>query len=63
MNPPSEKPLQKITMNLFRDDVAELIRIFGNGWTVEVRYLIADFVKEHKAMSDNMTFGGAADGN
>lgn len=38
---PSDRPLQKVTMNFYRDDVAELVRIYGPGWTSEVRELIS----------------------
>lgn len=62
MPPASERPLQKVTLNLFRDDVAELVRIYGSGWTTEVRYLVENHVREHRAMTQQMTFGGT-DGN
>ncbi len=58
MPPPSDIPLQKVTLNLFRDDVTALTKIYGNGWTGEIRLLVANHVLEHKTMAKNLTFGG-----
>lgn len=41
MPPASDKPLRKVLMNFYRDDVEELERIFGNGWTSEVREIVS----------------------
>ncbi len=62
MPPPSDRPLQKVTLNLFRDDVAALVGIYGNGWTTEVRALVANHVREHKQMTQAMNLKGSQDG-
>lgn len=50
MPAPSDRPLRKCTLNLFEDSVAELVRIYGNGWTAEVRRAVDEFIKRrHEA--------------
>lgn len=63
MPPASDRPLQKVTMNLFREDVAELVRIYGSGWTTEIRWLVEQHVRAHKEMDKSMSFRGQANGN
>lgn len=50
MNAPSDKPLQKVTMNFFREDVAELVAKYGTGWTTQVREIIHKHLKDAKLM-------------
>lgn len=52
--PQSDRPLQKVTMNFYRSDVAELVHIFGPGWTTEVREIIS------KYLINRQYFGGRA---
>jgi len=40
MPAPSDKPLRKVTLNLYEEDVAQLIARYGNGWTTEIRNII-----------------------
>ena len=46
--PTSDRPLRKVTMNFYRDDVAELERIYGGGWTGEVREIISRHLMNRK---------------
>ena len=50
----SDRPLQKVTMNFYRDDVAELVRIYGNGWTSEVREIVARYIHGRKYIIDEI---------
>ena len=36
--------LLKVTINLYRDDVAEMERIFGHGWSAELRELLHNYL-------------------
>ena len=44
MNAPSDKPLQKVTMNFYREDVAFLVAKYGTGWTTEIREMIHNYI-------------------
>jgi hypothetical protein len=44
----SDRPLQKVTLNLFRDDVAEMVAAYGQGWTGQVRLLVEKHIAERK---------------
>lgn len=55
MPPSSDRPLQKVTMNFYRDDVAELVRVFGSGWTSEVRNIVANYIREHRAATQTFS--------
>jgi hypothetical protein len=44
----SEEPLQKITLNLFRRDYEELQRIYGQGYSTEIRKLVRKHLKERR---------------
>lgn len=48
MPAPSDKPLRKVLLNLYADDAEELERIYGRGWTSEVREIVAKHVKEKR---------------
>lgn len=54
MPPSSDRPLQKVTMNFYRDDVAELVRIYGNGWTTEVREIVTRYIRGRKYIVDEL---------
>lgn len=54
MPPASDRPLQKVTLNLFRDDVAELVAIFGNGWTTEVRHIVASYLQRRRDLKHEL---------
>ena len=47
MNAPSDRALQKVTMNFYRDDIEALAAKFGNGWSTEIRMIISDFVRKN----------------
>ena len=40
MPAPSDKPLRRVSMHLFADDVALLERRYGRGWSEQVRLLV-----------------------
>ena len=42
MPPPADRPLRKVTLNLFADDVAQLERRYGRGWTEQVRRVVEE---------------------
>lgn len=46
--PESDEPLRKVTLNLYRSDVEWLERIFGQGWTEQVRLATRKLKTEHK---------------
>ena len=41
-------------MNFYRDDVAELVRIYGNGWTTEVREIVARYIRGRKYIIEEL---------
>ena len=47
-NPGAERPLRKVTLNLFEDDCIYLEGINANGWTVAVRSLVHAGVRQHQ---------------
>lgn len=40
-NPGSDRPLRKVTLNLFEDDCRTLEHMLGQGWTTYIRETIA----------------------
>ena len=44
-NPGLEKPIRKVTLNLWDDDVTTLKRHYGQGWSAIVRDLVEDHAK------------------
>ena len=44
-NPGLEKPIRKVTLNLWEADVALLRRHYGQGWSAIVRDLVEDHAK------------------
>lgn len=59
----SERPLQKVTLNLFRDDVAGMVAAYGPGWTGQVRHLVEKHIAERKRLKEqiNQALAGATD--
>lgn len=57
MPAPSDKPLKKVTLNLFEEDVAYMVATYGNGWTSEVRERLSNFIKERKRLSRQIDAG------
>jgi len=51
MPPPLSRPSTKVNLLLFDDDIEEMRRIYGRGWTAEVRRLVEAHVREHKERS------------
>jgi hypothetical protein len=49
-----EQDLQKVTINLYRSDVASLQSHYGWGWSEQVRNLVRDFVRRRQQASDTM---------
>lgn len=49
----SDLPLRKVTLNLFQSDVAEMERIYGRGWTEQVRELVNIHIMYKKAAGNN----------
>lgn len=39
-NPGAERPLRKVTLNLFEEDCVTFETGFGQGWTTKVRELV-----------------------
>ena len=44
-NPGSEKPLRKVTLNLFDEDVLAAETYYGRGWTEELRRVWAEHMR------------------
>jgi len=40
--------LQKVTLNLYRADVAELEALFGYGWSAELRELVHRYLERRR---------------
>lgn len=57
MPPASDRPLRKVTMNFYQDDVAYMVAAYGTGWTTEVRERIADFIRERKQLQRQINVG------
>lgn len=51
MPPSSDRPLQKVTMNFYRDDVAYFVAKYGSGWTAEIRRIIELHTIDMKAQA------------
>lgn len=56
MNTPLDKPIHRTNINLFAEDVEEMKKMYGVGWTTRVR----DMVHAHvKMKAKNTTFDPA----
>lgn len=44
----SDRPLQKVTMNHYRDNVAYFVSVYGTGWTAEMRRVIDEYVTHRR---------------
>ena len=65
MPKPSEEPLTKVTLNLFRSDVIAFKRRYGQGYTEQIRLLLRENVKEHtrhKQMIESLMAQDMVDG-
>ena len=49
--PPAEEPLVKVTLNLNAADCEFLKRVFGHGWSTEVRNLVREWVNSVRRLS------------
>jgi hypothetical protein len=43
--------LLKVTINLYRADVAEMERIFGYGWSAELRELLHNYLNKRRTVA------------
>lgn len=41
-NPGADRPLRKVTLNLYEEDCATLEQHYGHGWTTNVRAVVND---------------------
>ena len=55
MPPPSDRPLRKTTMLFFADNVEELQRRYGNGWTTEIREIVDRHLGAQRQLSQIAT--------
>ena len=44
----SDRPLQKVTMNHYRDNIAYLVSVYGTGWTIEIRRIVDEYVTHRR---------------
>ena len=44
-NPGSDKPLRKVTVNLYEDDVAAAETYYGRGWSEELRKVWSEHIR------------------
>jgi hypothetical protein len=56
----AEEPLQKVTLNLFKEDYLEFKAIYGDGWSTEIRRLVRRHLKELKNMSQRRSLDDSA---
>ena len=54
MPKPSEEPLTKVTLNLFRSDVIAFKRRYGHGYTEQIRNLVRANVMLYKKFEHDM---------
>lgn len=53
----SDRPLRKVTMNFYEDDVAYMVATYGSGWTSEVRQRLSDFITNRKLLQRHIDAG------
>ena len=46
--------LQKVTFNLFSDDVKRMEHLYGFGWSGQLRLILRDFLRQRDALSDKL---------
>lgn len=51
----SPRPLQKVTLNLFKDNIPILERAYGRGWSERVRELVDQHVGRFRASAQKRT--------
>lgn len=49
MPPRSERPLRKVTLNLFATDCDAMARRYGHGWSEKVRDLVHEHIRHEYA--------------
>ena len=47
----SDRPLRKVTLNLYEEDVAWLQDVYGYGYSEKIRNAIREFVRKKKDAS------------
>lgn len=45
-NPGAERPLRKVTLNLFENDVADAEILLGQGWSVQLRAVWHEYIRK-----------------
>lgn len=53
----ADRPLKKVTFNLFKEDVEYLQKAYGQGWTGQARSVIEQFVTERKRLHSQINAG------
>lgn len=54
MPPSLGRPTRRVTMHLFADDVAQMERRYGRGWTEQVRLMVANNCKQYLAFRSEL---------
>jgi hypothetical protein len=44
-NPGADKPIRKVTLNLYEDDVLSAQSYYGQGWTTELRRVWSEHMR------------------
>lgn len=45
-NPGADRPLRKVTLNLYEDDCVKLEQMIGAGWTIRVREVVQGYCEQ-----------------
>lgn len=54
---PADAPLQKITLNLYAEDVEILKRVYGHGWSTHIREIMNIDAQASKRLGGKRTLG------
>lgn len=54
-NPGAERPLRKVTLNLFEEDCCEFERVHGQGWTTRIREVVHRAAHQTKQVRSRRT--------
>lgn len=57
MPTPADRPLRKVTLNLYEEDCAFAEHYFGHGWTTTVRDIFSKFIYTEKLPQPPRTLG------
>jgi hypothetical protein len=49
MATPADRPLLKVTLNLYEEDVAWMKQRWGWGWSTELRAMVHDYIEKVEA--------------